>query len=486
MKTEQRIFKNTLSLTISKILGDLATFLFLIYFARVFGTSFFGQYAFAMSLGGFLSILVGLGLNTLVIREISKDKSQDSKYMGNMLATQSALAIISWGLIALIVLLSNFDNDTKLITLSIGAYQILYKLTQLIQSQFRAHEDMEYSAFLEIYHKVIILLFGSLAIVLWKDPVITLLIYPVSAISMLVIGISISIRKYGRPDFKINFPFIKELLNKAFPFLIMIILGQFYDRIGVILLTTIQGDEATGIYAATDRLIVTIATGLGMFGSALFPIMSRFANEAPQKLIITYERSIRIILVTVLPAVTFLYLLSNQTILLIYGETYSKSADVMAIMSWSILPSGLSVILMSILVATDQQKKIVRIELKIILGYIIACLALIPQFSFIGLAYAKLLTSLALCIAFSWHLSKTFHYSPVVKNIKAPLIACVASIIIFKLMIDLGLWVTLLSASLTCGITLLLTGAIKHHDLNYLRNILLGKENKQSNQNKPG
>jgi hypothetical protein len=51
-------------------------------------------------------------------------------------------------------------------------------------------------------------------------------------------------------------------------------------------------------------------------------------------------------------------------------------------------------------------------------------------------------------------------------------------------MIDLGLWVTLLSASLTCGVTLLLTGAIKHHDLTYARNILLGKDDKQSNQEK--
>ena len=254
MKAEQRIFKNTLSLSVGKILSDLATFLFLIYFARVFGTSFFGQYAFAMSLGGFLSILVGLGLNTLVIREISKNKSQDAKYMGNMLVTQSVLAIISWSLIAFFVLLSDFDESTKLITLIIGAYQILYKLTQLIHSQFKAHEDMEYSAFLEIYHKVFILLFGLLTIILWRDPVITLLIYPISALSMLLISIKISFRKYGRPDFKVNFPFIKGLLNKAFPFLLMLILGQFYDRLGVILLTAIQGDEATGLTGLSSPL----------------------------------------------------------------------------------------------------------------------------------------------------------------------------------------------------------------------------------------
>ena len=58
MKTEKRIFKNTLTLTLGKVFGDLATLMFLVYFARIFGISIFGQYAFAMSLGGFLSILV--------------------------------------------------------------------------------------------------------------------------------------------------------------------------------------------------------------------------------------------------------------------------------------------------------------------------------------------------------------------------------------------------------------------------------------------
>ena len=104
MKTGTRIFKNTLALTVGKGFGDLATFFFLVYFARIFGISIFGQYIFAMSLGGFLSALVNLGLNTLAVREISKDKNNDAKYIGNMLATQCVLAILSWSLIGIFVL----------------------------------------------------------------------------------------------------------------------------------------------------------------------------------------------------------------------------------------------------------------------------------------------------------------------------------------------------------------------------------------------
>lgn len=475
MRTEKRIFANTLSLTVGKISGDLVTFLFLIYFARSFGTSFFGQYAFAMSLGGFLSILVGLGLNTLVIREISKDKSQNSKYMSNMMVTQCILALISWCLIATIVLLSSFDSDTKLIILIIGAYQVLYKLTKLFDAQFKAHEDMGYCAFLETYHKVIILLFGSLSIVLWDDPVITLIVYPISAFSMLLIAIKLSFKKYGRPNFNIDMTFIKSLLSKALPFLILLILGQFYDRIGVILLTIIQGNEAAGIYAASDRLTITIITGLAMFGSALFPVMSRLANDAPQKLVTAYEKSIRILLVTVLPVATFMFLLSHEIITLLFGETYNESANVLQIMSWSILPAALHTILIGILVATNQQNKIVKIQFTIILGFIIASFVLISEFSFIGLAYAKLGTSITLCITFLWYISKMLHTNPVIKNILAPFMASISTIIVFILMEDLNQLITIFTALLTCGVTLLLTGAIKYHDLIYVKKILLDK-----------
>ena len=203
--------------------------------------------------------------------------------------------------------------------------------------------------------------------------------------------------------------------------------------------------------------------------------MSRFAKDAPENLIVTYERSLRILLLTILPASTLIYLLSDHIILLLFGEMFIQSVEVLKIMTWSILPSGLNFLLISILIATNHQNKVVKAELIIILGFIAACFLLIPAYSYIGLAYAKLFTSIALCFAFSWHLSKTFHYSPILKFIKAPLSACVASIIVFKLMIDQDLWIAILSASLTCAMALLLTGAVKHHDISYARDILLKK-----------
>jgi O-antigen/teichoic acid export membrane protein len=470
MKTGTRIFKNTLSLTLGKGFGDLATLFFLVYFARIFGISIFGQYIFAMSLGGFLSILVNMGLNTLAVREISKEKNNDTKYIGNMLATQSVLAMASWSLIGVFVLLSNFDNDSRLIIIIIGAYQVLYMLAQLIQARFQAHEEMEFSAYLEIFHKVFILAFGSLFIALGKSPVITLLVYPASALCMIAIGIAVSNHKYGKPDFNVNLPFTRELLSKALPFFIMIILFQFYDRVGIVLLTFLQGDGATGIYAASDRFLVPMITGIGMFAAALFPVMSRFARDSRQDLITTYKRSARIVMIIVLPTSTFMYLLNEQIILFIYGAKFTESASVLRIISWVMLPVGLTFVCSRVLVALDQQKKIVKMQVVIYSGFLIACIVIIPRYSYTGLAYAKLVTSFVLFLAYSWYLSKTIPQSSLFSSIKSPLIACLASIIIFNLMADQSLWLSTSVSLLACIITLFLTGGIKSHDLSYIKN----------------
>jgi O-antigen/teichoic acid export membrane protein len=246
-------------------------------------------------------------------------------------------------------------------------------------------------------------------------------------------------------------------------------LFQFYDRIGIVLLTFFQGDEATGIYAASDRFLVPIITGLGMFAAALFPVMSRFAQESRQSLIVTYRRSVRIAMIIVLPTATFIYILREQIIFFVYGAEFYRSASVLSILSWVILPVSLALILSRVLVALDQQRSLAKLQVFIYSGFLAACLILIPLYSFTGLAYAKLLASSVLCLAYIWVLSKSIPQHSLIGSIKSPLIACLASAVVFHLMSDQGLWISISSALLACIVTLFLTGGIRSHDLAFIK-----------------
>jgi O-antigen/teichoic acid export membrane protein len=196
---EKRILHNTLFLSTGKGVGDLLTFVFLIYFARYFGVDFMGKYGFAMALGGFLTVGVTLGMDTLLVREISKDKSKHLLYAGNFLVVQTLMAILIGSVIALIAFLSNWSRETQMAVVIIGAYHAFFKLSGLFGAQFRAHEEMQYSALLETTHKALILVLGMGAILLWKDPILALAAYPISGLVRCLLGLVLSGSRYGWP-----------------------------------------------------------------------------------------------------------------------------------------------------------------------------------------------------------------------------------------------------------------------------------------------
>ncbi len=476
MKTERSILKNTVFLTAGKVLGDLCTFFFLVYFARVFGTDILGKYAFAMSVGGLLTVLINLGLNTLMVREVSKDKSQNSKYVGNLLVTQGVFAILIWFVIGLIALASNFSNDTKLILVLIGSYHVFYKFTMLFRAEFRAHEEMQYSAFLEISHKVMILSLGVISIIIWKNPIITLTVYPISAFCMCTLGFIISVSKYGWPDLKVNYVFIKNSLITAIPFFIIMILAQFYDRIGIIILTYSKGETATGMYSAADRLLATIASGVTMFGSVTFPVMSRLFTESKYELFKLYERSVRLMLITLLPLSTIIFLLSKQIILTIFGDKFIESIPALQILAWTLLFFGLNCILANLFVVTNHQNQLVKMRIPIYIGYFVVNLALIHNYSFIGLAWTKLFAEIFLFLTAYFYISRTIHSIHIIKIAAAPIISCFLTASVFYLMGNINLWLKVSSILIVCVCAMFAFKGIQKHDLVFMKRILLSKE----------
>ena len=134
IESGRKIARNTIYFTTGKILGDLSGFIFLVYFARVFGAGALGKYTFSMALAGLLSIFISMGMNTCMTREVSKNLQQEPRYISNILLTQAILAILVWGLIVTIALLFSADSETAMILVIIGLYQVLYKPTMVFHT----------------------------------------------------------------------------------------------------------------------------------------------------------------------------------------------------------------------------------------------------------------------------------------------------------------------------------------------------------------
>jgi O-antigen/teichoic acid export membrane protein len=476
METERRIFRNTVYLSAGKGIGDLFSFVFLAYYGRIFGATSLGKYSFAMSLVGLLTILATLGFHTLIIREVAKKETQGPKYVGNLMIARGILSVILWAMIGLGAHLSSLDRDMVWIIFLISGYQIFNKLAGLVKACLIAFEKMLYSALLELYHKAFIMVIGVTTAILYKDPLIALAVYPMAAFTMFIISLTLYWKLFRWPDFSLDYSFIKSSVFKAFPFFLIVVIGQIYDRIGIVFLTFMKGTVSTGIFSAGDRLLVASYSGIVIFSGVLFPYMAKLWVSDKDQLYRLCERSIRFVFAALLSMAVFFFVLSEHIIFAIFGRSFEESTLVLKWLVWALVFMGLNLVISRLLIASEQEKKLVKIRTMVYFCYCIASLLLIWKFSYLGLAWAKIMTEAALFFTTVFLAFDSRDVYNLFKMMLAPLASCILSIVLFQYIKDFTVWFVFPAVFGTYLILMFLFKGIFVHDFIYLKEIVFGKK----------
>ncbi|MEK6828231.1 MAG: oligosaccharide flippase family protein, partial [Nanoarchaeota archaeon] len=144
MGTARTIYKNTLYLGTAEIVSRLLQFVVMLYAARLLSKEHFGKFNFALSLSLIAIVLADLGINTLLIREVSRNKKLAGKYFVNAFFTKAVLSLITYFIIVAVLNLLNYPQDTRQIVYIIWLFTILSTFTELFYSIFRAFEMMQY------------------------------------------------------------------------------------------------------------------------------------------------------------------------------------------------------------------------------------------------------------------------------------------------------------------------------------------------------
>ena len=110
----QTIAKNSSVLLISQVISYVLTFFSTIYIARYLGTDGFGILSFALAFTGMVSIFADMGLNTLVVREVARNKSTTDQFLTNVLVIKTILAVITVLIVILVINLLNYPPETGL------------------------------------------------------------------------------------------------------------------------------------------------------------------------------------------------------------------------------------------------------------------------------------------------------------------------------------------------------------------------------------
>lgn len=315
-----------------------------IYVARQLGPANYGILNYALSYVGIFAIVAGLGLDSIVVRELVRTPEKKEELLGSAFLLRITgfivmLAGASGGLV-----FSNNDQSTNIIVLVIaGGY--LFQSLQVIDFYFQAEVKSKYVALSQITALLIVSVF-RLYFAYYVFPLLYFAIIESAYIAITFILYVFFYVSSGNNirNWKYKFNTALALMKSSWPLLLSGVAGMIYMRIDQVMIKSMLGDAEVGYYAVAVRLVEIWYFIPMIICSSLFPAIIRSKDVSEQH----YERRVQklVTLNLILSAAIILstLLLGHYIVRVLYGESYLKSASILCIYIWVIVMVSFGVV----------------------------------------------------------------------------------------------------------------------------------------------
>jgi O-antigen/teichoic acid export membrane protein len=398
---------------------------FAIVVARLLGDTIFGKFAFALAFTELFAVFSSLGYNTLLIREVARDKNQVNKYLHNIFGFRVLFSVVLFGLIVISINLMSYPDETKIIVYLLGIYQLLESLATVFKVTFRAFEKMEYEAAITILVNASQISFALLALFLGFGLIEIGMIFVIAAISDVILSYIVCSKKIlvAKMKTEIDFVFLKQTIKIAVSLSMLSIFAMIYVKIDTVMLSLMKGDAVVGWYNAAYFLTQGLKPIPQLFMNAIFPLMSHLYVFSVDSLKKTVERAFRYLFILALPMAIGISLLAKKIILLLYGPQFIHSVIALQILSWDILLVFLYACLSFLLVSINKQYQMALMAGLTALINVVLNLILIPSYSYVGSAFATIAAEGFLLIAYIYLTARYLYVLPLQKIIVKPIIS---------------------------------------------------------------
>ena len=412
MHFARKIITNSLWLYGSEIVNKILMFFFIVYLARQLGAEQFGLYTFALSFTLLFMGMINLGMNSLFIRDVARDKEKLIEYHNHIFIFRLAASFICFLIISLIIYLLGYDQKTFFIVLFFTLYLIISTFAQLYISFFRIHEEMNYEAVIRTVEKIFLIIPGLAALYFGYGLYSISAIYLFSAFVALLLSLYYTRKRYAKIHFDYKKDVMKDIVKKAMPFAFFAVFYDIYFRVDVTILKFLEGNVATGLYGSATKITEVFLFIPQIFSRASFPSISNIYKNMQQYLSFVYTKSIKFLLIIIVPTAFFTMFFSEKIMNLLYGNEFIGASSALIILMFAMVFIFVTTISMHFLISTNNEKKTSALIAALAVLNLLFNFALIPYFHIVGAAAATLLTEIIAFLVTFYLIKKHYGINP--------------------------------------------------------------------------
>lgn len=409
----------------AQIAGKIATAMIAIFLIKILtiylGLDGRGIYDKIYTYLSIFSVIADMGLYTISVREMAKHTENPKKMeqiSGNILSLRlmSGVGIILLSLL-IAIFLPGYSTPLVLSWVGIVAFFTLFGIiNSSIMSYLQAILKTEFSFIANVSGKL--LTFVLICLIIWILPKETTALW-YRLTSVLFAGLAGNILMtvltfwYASRFQKIRLHwdknYIIKILKLSLPYWVALFLGAISLKVDIMLLSTMESqniaNKVTALYALPMKIVEVGMMYGTIFLNSLLPVLTTAIEDGRHhdskklsakgfELLMGFGAGISVFLAFFADKIVP-FIASYEFLQTIDGY---NSADVMRVVAWIFLFYFVSSLANYILIARNDQKKIIFVNLFIATFNLVGNIIVIPTFSFMGAAYITIISQILLLI----------------------------------------------------------------------------------------
>ena len=389
-----RVIENIGWLFFDKVLRMGVGLILGVSIARYLGPRQFGMLSFANAFISVFTVVAGLGLQGIVVRDILINNTKKEETLGTAAVLQIISGFAVYGIILFtIVFLRQQDSDLKLIIAILGSV-VLFKSCDVAVYWFEAEV---LSKHILAVQNVSFLFSAAVKIFLITKNEPLIAFAWVTMAEVMVVGVlQVAIlRSHGIVvrQLKFNPSRAKRLMMDSWPLLLSGIAVTFNSKMDQIMLGQIVGSEVLGIYSVAVRISEVWYTVPIIIVSSVFPAVYQSKKKSNFQYVRRMQHLYNILVYITAGVAIITTFASTLVINTMFGETFEKSGNILVIHIWTAVFVSLGVSSGKWLIAENLQLLALKRNLYGAAFNFGLNWLLIPRFQAVGAAIASLVSN---------------------------------------------------------------------------------------------
>ena len=414
---------------------------------RVLGPVSFGTFQFADSFTTMILVIMSLGVETYIRKEVATRLGHASDFFGGALVVRIAIGVAVilvavWGLGV-----SGKSADVQRLVLVLGVAQVLINLNNSYAALLQARGTVDGLSLVNVVAK---LAWGGgiIAALVLRGGLLSVAVAMLLAETLRTSALVVLARRHLALRYVVDWRATVAVFIASAPYYVMSLSQMIYARIDVSIMSYLTSDAEVGWYGAASNIAGVSLLLSPLITWILLPLTSRAGARSDAELTTVSRRSMELILTMALPVSLFMFLGADVIVHDVFGPAYEpalRSLEILAplfVLTYAAMVSG------TMLIRLERGWALSCISVAGAIGSPLLNVWLIPYCAErfgpggagIGAAITLIAMELGTTVAMTWLLAGRAFDRRSIATLSKTCVVCAVVIAIDHLAAPLGAW----------------------------------------------